>query len=143
MANDFGVFVDPDVRGSGAEHPRDCLAEHHGKIKYLISNIPQLTYLSISTTLPPFTTRSFHYIQAGSLLVDVVKAPVVVIVSWGAIGWEVFLRSSCVVDIGDEVGSYFVSVLQEDVDSVVVADELGDSGCEGVDFVLAFVNPVV
>lgn len=79
----------------------------------------------------------------GSLLVDVVEAPVVVIVGWGAIGGEVLLGSSGIVDIGDEVAAHFVSVLQQDMYSVVVADELGDAGGEGVRIVFAFVYPVV
>jgi hypothetical protein len=81
--------------------------------------------------------------RPGSLLVDVVEAPVVVIVRWGAIGGEVLLGCPRVVDIGDEVRSHFVSVLQENVHSVVVAHELGDPGGEGVYLVLALVNPVV
>lgn len=38
--------------------------------------------------------------------------------------------------------AYFVSIFQQDVDSVVVAHELGDSGGKGIDVSLQFVNPV-
>lgn len=31
LADDFGVFVDPDVGCSSAEHASEGLAEHHGK----------------------------------------------------------------------------------------------------------------
>lgn len=79
----------------------------------------------------------------GSLLVDIVEAPIVVIVRWGAIGGEVLLGSPGVVDIGDEVAAHLVSVLQQHVHSVVVTHELGDTGGEGVDLVLTLVNPVV
>jgi hypothetical protein len=79
----------------------------------------------------------------GSLLVDVVEAPVVVIVGWGAIGGEVLLGDPGVVDIGDEVAAHFVSALEQHVHSVVVADELGNAGGEGVQIVFTLVDPVV
>lgn len=40
------------------------------------------------------------------------------------------------------MGAYLVSVFEEDVDSVVVAHELGDPSREGVRFSLELVHPV-
>jgi hypothetical protein len=57
----------------------------------------------------------------------------VVIVRWGAVGCEVLTRGSGVVDVGDEVRTNLVAVLQQHVHSVVVADEAGETVGVGVD----------
>jgi len=57
----------------------------------------------------------------------------VVIVSWGAVGCEVLARGSGVVDVGDEVRTHLVAVLQQHVHSVVVTDEAGETVGVGVD----------
>jgi 2-phospho-L-lactate transferase/gluconeogenesis factor (CofD/UPF0052 family) len=47
-----------------------------------------------------------------------------VIVSRGTVSREILSRITGVVDVGDEVGSHLRTVLEKDVDSVVVADEV-------------------
>jgi len=61
----------------------------------------------------------------------------------GAIGSEVLPGRPGVVDIGDEVRAHLVSILQQDVHTVVVTHKLGNAGSEGVDLLLALVHPVV
>ncbi len=56
-----------------------------------------------------------------------------VIVSRGTVSREVLSCFTGVVDVGDEMGSHLGSVLEEDVDSVVVADEVGQAVGVGVD----------
>lgn len=76
-------------------------------------------------------------------MIDVVEAPVVIVVRWGAICSEIFTRSSCVVDIGDELRAHLVAGLQEDVHTVVVLDELRNAGGEGILFSFQLIHPVI
>lgn len=50
-----------------------------------------------------------------------------VIVSRGAVGGEILSWGAGVVDVGDEMGTYFGAVLQQHVHSVVVANEVGEA----------------
>jgi hypothetical protein len=71
-----------------------------------------------------------------SFLVDIVKAPVVVVMSRGTVCGKVIAVHSGVVDIRDKMGSYLVSVFEENVNAVVVANKLSNPCGEGIGIVL-------
>ena len=78
-----------------------------------------------------------------SLLVDIIEAPVVVVVGRGAVRGEVVLDSASIVDVGKEYLSNFVAVFEKHVNTIVVAKEFGYLEGKGIDFIRSLVNPVV
>ena len=76
-------------------------------------------------------------------MIDIVEPPVVVVVGRSAIRGEVFTRSSCVVDVRNELRAHLVTGLQENVDSVIVLDELRNAGGERIRFSFQFIDPVI
>lgn len=78
-----------------------------------------------------------------SFLVDVVESPVVVIVGWDAICGKVVLRVPCVVDVRNIVGSNLVTILQQNMDTIIVTDELGDPSSVGIRVSLQLIDPMI
>lgn len=78
-----------------------------------------------------------------SFLVDVVESPVVVIVSWNAVCGKFVLRIPCIVDIRNIVRSNLVTILQQNMDTIIMADELGDPGSEGIGVPLELIDPMI
>lgn len=66
----------------------------------------------LPSPLPQPAILKYDIMFQASLLVDVVKPPVMVVVRRRTIAGEVLAGSPCVIDIGDEMRSDFVSALQ-------------------------------
>lgn len=75
--------------------------------------------------------------------VNVVEAPVVVVVSRRSVTSEVVALDPCVVDVGDVVVAHLVSILEKHVNTVVVSQEVTNSVGIWVSSLNVFVHPVV
>jgi hypothetical protein len=77
-----------------------------------------------------------------SFLVGVVEAPVVVVVRRNAVAGEIVTGHPCTVEVGDVDLAHLGTVLQEDVDTVIVLQEVSDAVGKWIGFLFTFVDPV-
>lgn len=80
--------------------------------------------------------------QDPSFVVDIVEAPVVVVVRWDAVTSEVISVHPSFVEIRDVNIAHFIAVAKQNVHSVVVFDEFCQFIGEGVLSLLTLIDPV-
>ena len=82
-------------------------------------------------------------VVAASFVVCTVKAPVVVVVGWRNISCEFITNHSGVIAIRDVIVAYFVSISEQNVNSVIMFQEFSYFVGVGVDIFVSFVDPMV